>query len=935
MIELFINNALCDISDNFAVRINRKFIDPATIELKDAQFSYSISLPITSTNADIFNRADIEEKTNKFNRIYTAELLVSARRVFKGNFKLTNISDTFKGNLYVAPLKTVSDIFGELKLRDLDAYNIYFGGDFANRVNEYNTLASSEITPVIFPLVLYSVLAKVPINEDDEYTARDLYDDTVRLGIQDFPPSINTMQLLKHVFNSRGLTLEGSALSDDRLNKLYQSYSNPADYVQAWNYGTLGEVRVFGAWSSTHNKRTNAAGRQFERGIFTNSKEGENDICAVNLFDSTNAKINVTLDPGANVLYREIAAQQDSYNREWARTQLTVPVSGLYKVIFRGGVKVLNTQNWRDTDVDTDIQHVGRYTENADNDFRSRVYELRLLRDRGRADFNLSNAILDNNFYNDNENQNETFQYTDVVPGAELNPDFNVNNDTPKFCPCPLIEAPGDHIIQRLMVDAKQDSNIIAGFAFGRSDVSLRNINPFFRRNVIGDPRATAQFAKPGRSWDKAIDIENIIATHNEHGYMRYGLVRSMDENPGVEDIIDWQMFDRYRMTVNGLPYINNAQRGTFSGVAGNAELNGDGAACAVVWLEKGEMLTVAAVSEEGRYRRNGMHSVYGITEQEVWFDLRIKPFKQTAEWLKVNAAGKGTAAMNWNEPTDFPTEHINLVDFLPDLKIDDFINDFVKTFNLKLTNINDKTFRLDTPRVLNVSGAEFVDLDGVASLKDRENTPTDVPAMYKLGFKINADEQGYVESGNDGGGTLHTGAINGGILEQKSNFSLNWFKDIEYQIGSTSKTLKIPIISKKDVWEENTEYHKAMEKKYTDLGIRFWYFDGKLTDAGAVFPFGNDNFIQPARVSNVLPERLTLDYSNERRTILTSYFNTLVNAEAHYTEVTAYVSAEQYERLNSSIYARYNGDIYLIAELSGYDPTGRNKTTIKLIKKI
>ena len=43
----------------------------------------------------------------------------------------------------------------------------------------------------------------------------------------------------------------------------------------------------------------------------------------------------------------------------------------------------------------------------------------------------------------------------------------------------------------------------------------------------------------------------------------------------------------------------------------------------------------------------------------------------------------------------------------------------------------------------------------------------------------------------------------------------------------------------------------------------------------------------------------------------------------------------DQYEALNGAILAMFNGDLYYVAEISGYDPTGRNKTKIKLIRKI
>ena len=53
--ELYINKRLCDISDSISIRLNRQLINPAELNTKDAQYSYSITLPATGNNNDIGN----------------------------------------------------------------------------------------------------------------------------------------------------------------------------------------------------------------------------------------------------------------------------------------------------------------------------------------------------------------------------------------------------------------------------------------------------------------------------------------------------------------------------------------------------------------------------------------------------------------------------------------------------------------------------------------------------------------------------------------------------------------------------------------------------------------------------------------------------------------------------------------------------------------
>ena len=124
------------------------------------------------------------------------------------------------------------------------------------------------------------------------------------------------------------------------------------------------------------------------------------------------------------------------------------------------------------------------------------------------------------------------------------------------------------------------------------------------------------------------------------------------------------------------------------------------------------------------------------------------------------------------------------------------------------------------------------------------------------------------------------------------------------------------------------------MLERYTDLASRFFYYDGLLNDLGVDFSFGGST-IYIAKVSNELPGLSVLNYKNHSRTILDNYFTLLISGSSHYTEIEGYLTPAQYEAFNGSVMAVFNGDLYYVAEISGYDPSGRNKTKIKLIRKI
>lgn len=1018
--ELYINGAAVDLPPDFNIRINRALLNPAELNAKDAQHSYTIALPMTRTNAAAFQRADVEETRDKFNRLYAAELIVNGVKIFEGVFRMSEISDGFKGNLYVPDRKSIKDIFGELKLTDNRPFEIPFA-DFAESVNLYNAAAEIEPQAAIFPYVLYGVLPKTPLNRDaNTYSARTVWDESVRIGIQDLPPSVNVLTMLRHIFTSQGYTIDGTAFDDDRLARIYQSYQNPEDYVQPWNYGQHAAVHVRGQWSSRYNKRTSA--ERLERGI--NQGQGSGGATyGVDFLDATNTRLEVLEDRGGNVLYTEV---DDNDGVTWVNGQIRVPTAGFYKVQLNASLRVHDWENWRVTDPATGVQHIGGRTSNVNNWLIDNPFEIRLCRDWGKgADFGLASPKLNGVFYHDNQPQNMIFD----------------GDNIPKYFP--RVTANG----QLNFVDLAQDRGHLLGFAFGKHEGTTEHreyVNP--RDDAGGFAQILA--AKPAQSWQAASTIENptrlaIAST----GWWKYGRVGDFDgsgENPNTsidysggpfqyfkvldsdgnllntsvpndnvilhrfpleryftyrltapaghngtaylhngsetapaqvitfvdgvatfdtnfypvldfaprltlylvsldydiyddfniervieetsEDIIGWELTNKYAITLQNAP-LNFARRGEFNGVSQDVNWTAQGRAAAVVWLEAGELLTVASVSSQGRYRRDGMHSTYGLVAHEVDFELSVQPFRIDASWLKVNLAGNGTGVMNWYDDSNFQRFNIDLVKFLNiDTRTDEYIDNIVKAFNLKLTQTGDRSFRLDLKQTRKSVSTLSIDLDQVASVRERVNTPLGLPSRYKIGFTVNTDEQGFVESGDDGGGTFDTGAIGGDVVEQKSNFSYNWFKDIT----QGAATLSLPIISKTDVWQNTMPYPEAMGKRYTDLATRFWYFDGQLD---GTFEF-NGEALTLAQVSNELDGVNILNYKNQKFTLLDNYFTLLINGASHYTEIEAYITPAQYKALNGAIMAKFNGDLYFIAELNGYDPAGRNKTKIKLIRR-
>lgn len=1126
-IQLYINGGLCDIPADLGVRLNRKLIDPTSLSAKDAQFSYKITLPGTPRNDERFNYSRIEETRNKFTRVYTAELIARGVQIFAGAFRLVEATTDYTGNLYIAGVKTVKDIFGGLYLNKIPEYRIPFSS-FAGSVSQYNNAAAIAAQRAIFPYILYGLLPKTPsVRGTDTYTSKTLWDETTRLGIQDLPPAINPLKLIRHLFNSAGYQITGSAFDDEDLVNLYQSYKNASDYVQPWNYGYLAAMSLRGQWASAQNKRTGAA--EYERGVNQSSDE-TGTIYSTDLLDSTNVKLTVLSDPGGNILNNKSADQTDG--REWVGGQIRIPAAGLYKVRLRASLHVLD--NWADrgTDPVTGVQHIGGRTDNAANKLTDNIYEIKLLRDNKTADFGTQSSKLDGTFFYDNLPQSTTFDEVSI----------------PKYFP--QVSANG----QINFIDAAQNKNALLGFQFGANldgGASEKYINP--KDNISAYAQIMA--SKPALSWDTAANGDNPVRLAIQSpGYWKYGrlgssgpdgddpntdvdysggdkeigktinangeltghgseelairvagyinktsgllvnstrwlcsslldvriftnivitlgsepngdvsnvcyydangaflvngnsyfvgvtdraitppsgaayvrfsglasstftitataasvdtvvlnkfellrqynytftapegsgyvgnlylfngatlhsvipfvngsaavdttfadipnfqpfvtfylkntgfdvngtLVIHRSINPDVADIIGYGGSNKYSISVTNSP-ANYAKRGQYLGNPQDSNWYAQGDCSAIVWLEAGELLTIASVSSEGRYRQNGMHSTFGWVKHEIDFNLDITPFRTDLDWLKVNYAGRGVGPMNWNDAPNFDTDSINLAGFLSaDVKADEYLDNFCKAFNLALTQTDTSAFSLDLKPTREQSARAGIDLTRTFSLRGKSNTPLGLPSSYKLGFTIDEDEEGFVRTKRDGGGSYDTGATDGDPLEQKSTFSFCWYKGLT----KSGVNFVVPIISKNDPWLASSAYKSAMLTRYTDLATRFFYFDGTLNSLGISFSVAGET-IALAKVNSVSRRGLDLTYEKGAGSILDKYFTIITDGSSDYTEIEGLLSPEQYAALSYSSEAEFNSDVYYVAEVSAYDPSGNNKTKVKLIKK-
>ena len=980
-VELYINNQLCDIRDpqNLGIRLNRVLINPAELATKDAQYSYSINIPSSRVNDAIFNYINVEEVKDKFNHNHTAQVHVDGVMVFDGRFKLSEIdsSGNYKGNLVVPTPKTVKEIFGDTKMNEIAEWEFDLTKDGSlvdmpmGMVEMLNTVNAAKGTPdAIMPLVLYGLLPKRATTSKDgekSYSAKDVWDDTVQLGIEDFPPSINCLATMKHIFettkgeNGKNYKITGSAFNDPKLTNLYMSYSNPTDYEQPWNWAHLGKMVIKGSWY-------NATGGRPILDVEYNYYQIDQDntrCVAVNLFSAKNSNINVIDDAGYNI-YQYKTKQKEGY--EVKNTSLSIPISGLYKITLDASMELQSYSVIRNAG--TSVWHKGNIggklrfihaNENMDNNRQEEFWgtkpknlfynirgELKLLRTRG-DEIDMTKQGIDGLFFQKNFKQKEdkNGKYYKVDDETQ----YPMYDTSPKYFP-------QENSV--LWIDPVQNRNFICGLHWGKPHYNIKTErNPVDNRDVP----AYVMAAKSGISWDADNDDVNYCVTNSTEYWTYRALKQTVTEDDEPEDDdMGYIKEGKLKMELNDLPQKNKIET-TYTD--NDLSQKGDGFVSVVVWLDKGDQLALVDVVDKGTWKGNYMDT---YVRHESKFTLTIEPYKKSQDWARINMDGTGAASMVWSEDSDFSENHIDLSKFLPsEQKVDEWIENFCKAFNLDLLQPEADKFQLNTKKRSYITAAGSVlDLSEKVDLRNRINQPLGLPSEISATFKINKEEEGYAgyirnnkndyePTPDDGSGKLLTGSLDGKVLAQPNSFSYCWYKDINcgYFFDKKELFIPFPVISNKEAWEQpndRKDYLEMQKKTYTNYPQRFWYRGTTSYNMGALW---KDRYTENSgwssdknEILHIYPvignsndktgiDYLALTYKDQPNSILRTYFTLISTDDSNYTEIECFLTPDEYDRLSVGTLVSLNSDLYYVASIDGYDPVGRNKTKLKLIRKV
>ncbi|MBD8389009.1 hypothetical protein [Dysgonomonas sp. BGC7] len=901
IIELYINKQLCETenAENFSVYLKRQFINPVELSTKDAQRSYDITLPATAANNEIFGYINTEEVKGKFSQLYDAQLYVDGVKIFDGKFRLSEITkDSYKGNLGIPAAKTVKDIFGDRMMNETGKWLVDFRD--ARDMTKYNTgkhdkSKYGEISPCLFPYVLYKIPPKKPVN--GAYTPKNVLDKTTAFKHTDFPPSINCVQALQEIFKGKGFKLSGTATEDPKLKNLYMSYKNPDSYNVAWTQ-EMASLNLRVDWdnmtkSQSFNSPLSAEGEYSRTG---------NVLYAVDLLNCDNAAVEQHSDSGK--MFGEVDGKR----------VIVVPESGLYKIRMHASIVIdqsVSNEIYNESGPailsaksDWPVDFKGNF-DYMEETFRSGRYEVKLQRYKADEEIDTEKTKCDNVFYKDNQDQEKS--------------------DIPSESKLKIFPRPG----MVNFVDLKQNENLLCGLAFG--EIEDKSYNPAEKNERYCNPIAI----KNGKSWDWEMDNNEVISATYSPGYME----AYMDS--GVEKYRNSEIKNRVDIT----------DMGSYA-IIDKDYFGGSGLVYQVVWLDAGEKLTVITNSDEITqkyphfiYSKKGVsievRERYGWVRHRVTVDLDISAFRKDKGWVKIDEKNQtiGNEKMDWNDPADFEAGQIDLIRFLPsNVKTDEWITGFCKTFNLDMVQTGKETFELNTKSKRQIDVSSVIDLDQKTDVNLwRKNNSLNLPSVYEFGFKLDEKEQGYVKDGDNGGGNYETGSDEyGKPSNHVSTFSYNWYETIT---DTASKEQKVPVIMEAETWQKaDRNYAEMMDKKFMDKTQRFWYW---RKNKSFVVEVNNDNPVDIALVSDTFrsdSDSMRLDYRQKRKgtdaadSIFDNYFTILADAGNSYTVIECFLTASEYDSLTDNL-VRYNNTLYYVADIDGYDPMCRKKTVLKLIR--
>ena len=1017
-VQLYIENQLCDFDKGTYFTLQKEFEDEAQLIVKEIEYSYTISIPTSTRNKRILGFIDDFDVPNKFGRVYDAELYVGEILILKGKLKLSEIDgEYFKGNLYNPTTATVSDILGDRMLNEIMPHMKPMNSmtdmkECNNYVMGMNTteipLEQYRDRHICYPYVLYSLPyndGMKALEKNLNFYTQDLEYKTHTMGNDNVFPAFNVCSVLKDMFETEGYNVQGNIFDDDKFKDLYQtfqmSYQDYLDkkfmpYYLNFNckYNNLNIRGNNATIPSTLQVATLWTESSFKTGEIL-CGDGDSDFSAE--FDGTyKAGVDCPLVADNSATTVTIRANEQNImakGEEYGGYTIVVPKSGWYKIHCDGSMKYplerSRSGEWNVYGGENTEMVGGMFDECDNTSLEQQPFEFQIKKGYPAENpqlysFNSSIPCMPTHYS----------QFNTVQTGAE-------DDDCWSGVKCQKSESQtlyGKNGKQTLIKNYsdKPTNDFLCGARFGGALFSIA-----YNCEYRGDLQSNNKLALMGECLalpraDKPLTFKTV----NNDKYFRLSewfecdayeysnktaqILLKYDASPLNSSFSNFDGYNKVNLTTGqwdtttnygALSYpsddtntkytVNSAY--TTSNNSGNWNMN------TVVWLEKDENISFELIMP---YHYGGIyyccHSEWinrseWVNHTMVDFNFEMGYINSDKKWIPTSSSPIPT----FDELSRHKETNVNSM--LPNIKCNDYLNNFLQTFNLQLTMPTKNTFSIDYAAMNNVMG-NVISIENLANIKDASFKALDLPSTRQLSWKIDKSETGYYDGNQSPYKTEdlpwynsgYTGSItvtnetntSGSIDKKESSWSYNWYKDIRFLngLGLSESEAAVPVLADKEKYDIFTSSFLSVQgdTPNTSKTMRF-FFLGKNADTSMYkyieFKYDESNsgdltcrlvipsnYIETLQSDNSMRHYM-LDYNNsatntnkgQRKTITDIFFNLQVQS-GYEIEVPIKLTNELYKKINGGTLIKFNDGLYKVKSIDGHDVMENNDATLTLL---
>lgn len=982
-IELWVNGKMVELEDqdSLGIRLNAVLFNPTKVTTTKSEYSFSFDVPSTPNNDKIFNYANNLSRLNKFHGRYTAKVVADGDEIFNGSLiieKYDASKKMYSCNLVNVKTNTLEDIFKEKKLTDYKWMIDYSGATTINAVN--NDMSSK----YYFPFLSYGVFQKDYVSSDqvgNTYTSKFLIDKYCKFYHSSFFPSINVSEEIRQLFEKEGYTVNGSLFNDHWLSNVYSSVNLNDEQVPMYNVGNplFGKVDISFHWDNKSSVLSDGSTMStignggivqdlsypFYRvdGRMTDLSQFHGDTSIVYNFDKI--LLYGMLDSKNNKSVT-VTSNTKSYMYDPNEMVIVIPTDGWYKITLEcrnisldKSTTTFKAKQWNATYNSKDAFEKREMTITKDS-FDTCPLEIQLVKN---YDNNVELIKGDTNIVYETGNPNDK-TYTIKGNGYTGSTQNNRYEWRTSF---PHQELQGatsptktDNIVTTVISNQNSgfgNQSLGGGFNGGGSFGN----GGFGNRPGVTSPSSSSSLSTKYKSLgyvpsDGMFPYDQAVSTAFICGYSSMGSECVSVMRRGYSWSRLSSVYNNIFATVSGMTLLyaesgqtkekaTEYQTNTYKN-AGHTLVktknnnNGSFSVTCLTYLKRNDILEPMAIQRdyEGQryaYSLDGRLTVQAITNRGEESLRNDKYFSASS-------------------PTEFPTQ-LNLFDFTNnETKASDWISNIQKAFNLEIKT-EGNTVTIDVKKTPNSRIGYAVDIDDRINQYEAESEYISYPRSMSIKYKINKDEWGFEKTVSqdhindadwydygDSGYTviqLNDDTYETSSQDIQTDFSYTYYDifkfknvDVNGNEDTNEKLILLPVIELSQYMADGYGYDEAMKHDGYSLSQRFWFRQKPSTDG----VYLNDNlheFVKFSIPTNHLDD-FNLSYKDSETSILTEYFTCNPMLDSNYVNVEVYMSPSEYKDIKNGSFVHFDSDLYVVSEMEGYDPSGIDKASLKLIKK-